>query len=106
MTKFYPWSHYLFIDVLSKNQFIKQNGLNLEDEQGDQEIKELIIAHRWKPLCKNPVNACALLVKEFNANMKIKKQGHIFVWRKWIAFNEDEIQKAIGSPEQEDEFLK
>lgn len=26
------------------------------------------------------------------------KQGYIFVRKKWIAFDEEEIQKVIGSP--------
>lgn len=46
-----------FIKVLPKKKFIKKRGLNWDNDQCDQEIKDLILAHRWQTLCENLSNA-------------------------------------------------
>lgn len=82
-TEFYPFisgvDKAYFTDILSKKKFIKDSDLNQDDDQGDQEIKDLILEHGWQTVCENPSNACAPLVKGFYAYMKGMKQGQVFL---------------------------
>lgn len=68
-------THEHYVNIRKDKNFMKEKGFSYASEA----FQRVINARGWKLFCKQPVKACALIVKEFYTNLNEKSGNNIYV---------------------------